>query len=57
MLWGSFISTGPAALVNVYGVNSTMYQEILAKNLFASARKLKLGRKWIFLQDNDPKKT
>ena len=32
----------------------TKYQDILANNLVASARRLKLGRKWIFQQDNDP---
>ena len=58
MLWGCFASTGPGALVKVNGImNSTQYQDILAKNLVASARRLKLGRKWIFQQDNDPKHT
>ena len=31
------------------------YLEKLNHNLRSSARKLKLGRKWIFQQDNDPK--
>ena len=51
-LWGRF------ALVNINGImNSTKYQDILAKNLVASARKLRLGRRWTFQQDKDPKRT
>ena len=58
MLWGYFASTGPGALVQVNSImNSTKYQDIFAKNLVASARRLKLGRKWIFQQDHDPKHT
>ncbi|MGH0169174.1 UNVERIFIED_CONTAM: hypothetical protein FKN15_056301 [Acipenser sinensis] len=53
MLCGCFASTGPGALVKVNCImNSTQYQDIVA-----SARRLKLGRKWIFQQDNDPKHT
>ena len=33
------------------------YLDILNLNLTAPARKLKLGRRWIFQQDNDPKHT
>ena len=35
----------------------TKYQDILAKNLVASARRLKLGLNWIFQQDHNPKRT
>ena len=57
MLWGYFASTGSGALVKVNGIiNFTKYQDILAKNLDASAR-LKLGHKWIFRQDYNPKQT
>ena len=35
-------------------MNFTKYQDILAQNLVASARSLKLGRKCIFQQDNNP---
>ena len=45
-------------VVQINGImNSTKYQDILAKNLVASARKLRLGRRWTFQQDNDPKHT
>ena len=33
------------------------YLEILKHNLKSSAKKLKLGRKWIFQPDKDPKHT
>ena len=44
MLWGCFTASGPGALVNINGImNSTKYQDILANNLVASARKLRNG--------------
>ncbi|KAI4890135.1 hypothetical protein NFI96_003585 [Prochilodus magdalenae] len=47
---------GPGNLVRVHGiVNALKYQDILKQNLVASARKLKMGRHWVFQQDNDPK--
>ena len=56
MLWGCFSSKGPGNLVRVHGImNALNYQDILNKNLMASARKLKMGRHWVFQQDNDPK--
>jgi hypothetical protein len=55
MLWSYFASTGPGALVKVNGImNFTHYQDILAKNIVASARRLKLGCKCIVQQDNNP---
>ena len=34
MLWGCFAASGPRALVKINGImNSTKYQDILAKNL------------------------
>ncbi|KAI4893324.1 hypothetical protein NFI96_026852, partial [Prochilodus magdalenae] len=40
----------------VHGImNALKYQDILKLNLVASARKLKMGRHWVFQQDNDPK--
>ena len=58
MLWGCFTASGLEALVKINGImNSTKYQDILATKLFASARKLRLGRSWTFQQDNDPKHT
>ena len=39
MLWGRFAASGPGALVKINGImNSTKYQDILAKNLVASDR-------------------
>jgi hypothetical protein len=58
MLWACFSSKGSGQLVRVHGfMDSIKYQQILIQNLTASARKLKLGRGWIFQQDNDPKHT
>lgn len=57
MLWACFSSKGPGNLVRVHGImNALNYQDILNKNLMASARKLKMGRHWVFQQDNDPKR-
>ncbi|KAI8522083.1 hypothetical protein Bbelb_018370 [Branchiostoma belcheri] len=38
-------------------MDSTKYQDILAKNVSKSVKQLKLGRRWTFQQDNDPKHT
>jgi hypothetical protein len=58
MLWGYFSSTRSGANVKVNGIMKfTKYLHILSKNLVASARRLKLGRKWIFHQDNNSKHT
>ena len=58
MLWGCFASSGPDYLVKINGMmNSTKYQVIFPKNMVASARKLKLGQRWTFQQDNYPKHT
>ncbi len=38
-------------------MNAEVYIDILARNLKPSARKLKLGPKFTFMQDNDPKHT
>ncbi len=58
MLWGCFSSAGTGALVKVEGImNSSKYQSILAQNLQASARKLKMKRNFIFQHDNNPKHT
>jgi hypothetical protein len=56
MLWGCFSSKGAGPLVRIHGImDSIKYQQILHLNRTASARKL--GRGWIFQQDNDPKYT
>ena len=38
-------------------MNYTKYQDILVENLVAFARKLRLGLRWTFQQENDPKHT
>ncbi|MBN3286953.1 TCB1 transposase, partial [Polyodon spathula] len=58
MLWGCFSSAGTGALVRIEGkMNGAKYREVLEENLLPCARKLKLGRKFTFQHDNDPKHT
>lgn len=58
MLWGCFASSGTGNLQRVQGnMNSVHYQEILDANVMQSVTKLRLGRRWTFQQDNDPKHT
>ena len=53
---GCFSAAGPGKLAIIDGImNYTMYQKILNDNLMPSVRQLKLKRKWIMQQDNDPK--
>lgn len=56
MLWGCVASAGTGNLVKVEGrMDSTQYPQILENNVEESVTKLKLGRGWIFQQDNEPK--
>ncbi|KAI4871969.1 hypothetical protein NFI96_010418 [Prochilodus magdalenae] len=49
---------GTGALHKIDGImRKEHYVEILKQHLKTSARKLKLGRKWIFQMNNDPKHT
>ena len=59
MLWGCFSLAGTEKLVRIEGMmgNSWKYREILEGNLFQSSRDLRLGRRYTFQQDNDPKHT
>uniref|UniRef100_A0A8C5WK94 Transposase Tc1-like domain-containing protein n=1 Tax=Leptobrachium leishanense TaxID=445787 RepID=A0A8C5WK94_9ANUR len=58
MLWGCFASAGIGKLQRVQGtMNSLQYQEILDDNVMQSVTNLRLGRRWTFQQDNDPKHT
>lgn len=53
-----FSSAGSGALVKRDGImNSSEYQDILAQNLLASVRKLKMKRNLTLQHDNDPKHT
>ena len=58
MLWGCFAAGGTGALHKIDGImREENYVDILQQHLKTSVRKLKLGRKWVFQMDNDPKHT
>lgn len=57
-LWSSFSAKG----TGLHYTEGTMdqwatYHQTLEKNLLSSARKLKMGRRWVFQHDRDPKHT
>ena len=53
--WGAFSAKGPIGLVLFTGImDGAFYREILTENLFDNANTI-MGRRWIFMQDNDPK--
>ncbi|KAG2468183.1 TC1A transposase, partial [Polypterus senegalus] len=56
MLWGCFSAAGTGRLVRIKGkMTAAMYRDILDENLLQSALDLRLGRRFIFQEDNDPK--
>ncbi|KAG2464911.1 TCB2 transposase, partial [Polypterus senegalus] len=58
ILWGCFSAAGTGRLVAIEGkMNVAKYRDILDKNLLQSAKDLRLGRRFTFQQDNDPKHT
>ncbi len=58
MLWGCFSAAGTGRLVAIEGkINAAKYRDILDENLLQSAQDLRLGRRFTFQQDNDPKHT
>ncbi|KAG2468484.1 TCB1 transposase, partial [Polypterus senegalus] len=58
MLWGCFSVAGTGRLVRIKGkMTAATYRDILDENLLQSALDLRLGRRFIFQQDNDPKHT
>ncbi len=58
MLWGCFSAAGTGRLVAIEGkMNAAKYRDILDKNLLQSAQDLRLGQRFTFQQDNDPKHT
>ncbi|KAL0190899.1 hypothetical protein M9458_013597, partial [Cirrhinus mrigala] len=58
MLWGCFSAAGTGRLVAIEGkMNVAKYRDILDYNLLQSAQDLRLGRRFTFQQDNDPKYT
>ncbi|KAG2469917.1 TCB1 transposase, partial [Polypterus senegalus] len=58
MLWGCFSAAGTGRLVRIKGkMTAAMDRDILDENLLQSALYLRLGRQFIFQQDNDSKHT
>ena len=58
MLWGCFAAGGTGALHKIDGfMRKENYVDILRQHLKTSVRKIKLGHKWVFQMDNDPKHT
>ncbi|KAG2468725.1 TCB1 transposase, partial [Polypterus senegalus] len=58
MLRGCFSAAGTGRLFRIKGkMTAAMYRDILDENLLHSALDLRLGRRIIFQQDNDPKHT
>lgn len=56
VLWGGFSSAGTGKLVRVDGkMDGAKYRATLEENLLESAKDLRLGQRFIFQQDNDPK--
>ena len=56
--WGCFSEAGTGRLVRIEGkMNGAKYRENLDENLLQSSQDLRLGRRFTFLQDNDPKHT
>ncbi|KAG2459909.1 TCB1 transposase, partial [Polypterus senegalus] len=58
MLWRWFSAAGTGRLVRIKGkMTAAMYRDILDENLLQSTLDLRLGRRFIFQQDNNPKHT
>jgi hypothetical protein len=58
MLWGCFSAAGTGRLVGIKGkMNGAKYRAILDKTLLQSAQDLRLGRRFTFQQENNPKHT
>ena len=58
VLWECFSAAETERLVRIEGkMNAAMYRDILDENLLQSVLDLRLGRRFIFQQDNDPKHT
>ncbi|KAK3553367.1 hypothetical protein QTP70_003532 [Hemibagrus guttatus] len=58
MPWGCFSAAGTGRLVRIEGkMNAAMYRDILDENLLQSTLDRRLGRRFIFQKDNDPKHT
>ncbi|KAK1798992.1 hypothetical protein P4O66_007263 [Electrophorus voltai] len=55
MFWGCVSYTGTGNLVKIDGrMNAAFYQKIPEEHLHSLARKLRMGRTWMFQYDDDP---
>ena len=53
-----FLTAGTGRLVRIEGkMNGAKYREVIDENRLQSAQDLRLGKRFIFHQDNDPKHT
>ncbi len=58
MLWGCFSAAGTEGLVRVEEkLNAPKYWDNLNENPIQSIQNLRLGRRFTFQQDNEPKHT
>lgn len=58
MVWGSMTSAGVGSLEFIdVRMNADVYVDLVGRNIPSSVKKLKLGRRYVFQQDNDPKHT
>uniref|UniRef100_A0AAZ3P0S6 Tc1-like transposase DDE domain-containing protein n=1 Tax=Oncorhynchus tshawytscha TaxID=74940 RepID=A0AAZ3P0S6_ONCTS len=58
MLWGCFSAAGTGRLVRIEGkMNGAKYRESRDENLLQSTQDLRLGQRFTFQQDHDPKHT
>jgi len=58
MLWVCFAVSGTGNNVKFNGImRKEDYKQILTENIKQSAKSLKLGRRWMFQHNNDPKHT
>jgi hypothetical protein len=58
MLWGCFSEGGTGRLVKIEAkMNRAKYREIFDENLLQTSQDLRLGQKFTFQQDNNPKHT
>jgi len=58
MVWGCMSWSGVGNMEFIDGImTKTVYLDILRRNLQESVRKLELGRRFVFQEDNDPKHT
>jgi transposase len=56
--WGCFSSAGTGRLVRTEGkTNNAKYREVFDENLLQSTQDIRLGKRFIFQQDNDSKHT